>query len=518
MSGAPSPTDRPADNRIAALLDSAMTAHRAGDNAGAEETYRAILALAPDHPDALHLLGVCRREARDDREAYEFVSRAIAVNPEAPEYHNSLGTILRSVRAFEHAMQAFTRALRLRPGYRDARNNLALVLCDLKRFDDAETVLRDSLAEHPDDPVLLTALGRLHFLTDDTQRALARFGDALKVSPDHVDALNNTGVALNLLGAVDEAKAAFERALALNPSHVDAHYNYAQLLLLFGDCAAAWPHFEWRLKRPDYRRRFDVPMWRGEPLDGRTVLVWCEQGLGDAIHFIRYASMIAARGGRVVVECAQPLIRLFEGAPGVAAVFEMRQATEYELHVPIMSLPGVFETTLDTIPAQIPYLSVPPASRIEAPGARLKVGLVWAGNPDNARDRARSRRLEEFAPLAVLDDVAFFSLQVGAGADDPPPPGLAITNLMSTVKDFHDTAADMAGLDLVISVDSSSAHLAGAIGIPVWVLLDSIADWRWLRDGERTAWYPTMRLFRRTQDWRVLFDELADALRDFDPA
>jgi hypothetical protein len=183
-----------------------------------------------------------------------------------------------------------------------------------------------------------------------------------------------------------------------------------------------------------------------------------------------------------------------------------------------MSLPGLFETSLESIPAQVPHLPVPPASRIDAPGARLKVGLVWAGNPDNARDRARSRRLGEFAPLAGLEGVAFFSLQVGAGADDPPPPGFAITNLMPTVKDFRDTAADMAGLDLIISIDSSSAHLAGAIGAPVWVLLDSVADWRWLRDGDRTAWYPTMRLFRSKHGWPALFDELAAALRKFDPA
>jgi len=518
MSGASQPADRATEDRVGALLESAMAAHRAGDHGAAEETYCAILAIAPDHPDTLHLLGVCRHQARDDRAAFALVSRAIAVNPNAPEYQNSLGTILRSVREFEPAMQAFTRALRLRPDYRDARNNLALALCDLKRFDDAETVLRDSLAEHPDDPILLTAMGHLYLLTDDTRRALACFGEALKVAPDHVDAFNNTGVALNRLGKVDAAKAAFERALLLDPSHVDAHYNHAQLLLLLGDYAQAWPHFEWRLKRRDYRRKFHVPMWQGEPLDGRTILVWCEQGLGDAIHFIRYAPMIAARGGRVVVECAKPLIRLFDGTPGVAAVFELRTAADYDLHIPVMSLPRLFETSLESIPARIPYVPVPPASRIEAPGARLKVGLVWAGNPDNARDRVRSRRLGEFAPLAALDDVAFFSLQVGAGADDPPPPGLAVTSLMPTVKDFRDTAADMAGLDLVISVDSSSAHLAGAIGVPVWLLLDSVADWRWLREGDRTAWYPTMRLFRSRQGWPALFAELAEALRDFNPA
>lgn len=518
MSGSAETADRELNNRLATLMESAMTAHRSGDLDAAEKGYRAILTLAPDHADALHLLGICRLKGGAGREAFDLVSRAISVCEDAAEYHNSFGMILRTVREFESAIQSFARALRLQPLYRDARNNLALTLCDLNRFADAETVLRDSLADNPDDPVLLTGMGRLRLLTDDTKLAVACFHDALKVAPDHVDALNNLGVAFNLLDDPDGARAAFERALVLNPSHVDAHYNYAQLRLLLGDYAEAWPHFEWRLQRADYRRKFSVPMWRGESLAGETVLLWCEQGLGDAIHFIRYAPMVAARGARVLVECAKPLQRFIAGVGGVAAVHEMRHARDYDLHIPVMSLPGIFETTVETIPADIPYASVPPPATIDAPDARVKVGLVWAGNPENSRDRSRSRTLGEFAPLAALDDVAFFSLQVGAGADDPPPPGLSIVNLMPRVKDFYDTAADMAGLDLIISIDSSSAHLAGAIGVPVWVLLDSIADWRWLRDGDRTAWYPTMRLFRNRAGWPALFGDVADALRTFEPA
>lgn len=500
-----------------ALLQAALAAHRAGDIDAAETGYRAILDRFPQDADALHLLGTCRYQRNASGEAFDLVNRAIAANPNAPEYHNTLGLILRAVDKQDMAIRSFTRALRLRPDDRDVQNNLALALSELRRYAEAQTVLRHGLAERPDDPVLLTGLGRLLLLTEDVKGAVACFHDALKVSPEHVGALNNLGVAFNLLGDVEGAGAVFERALVLDPGHVDAHFNYGQLLLLLGRYAEAWPHFEWRLRRRDYRRRFAAPRWQGEPLDGRTILIWCEQGFGDAIHFIRYAPMVAARGGRVVVECRPPLRRLIEGMPGVASVFDMNEAADYAVQVPIMSLPGIFGTTLETIPENVPYIPVPPASRIDGGGARLKVGLVWAGNPDNARDRARSRKLGEFAPFAALDDVAFFSLQVGAGADDAPPPGLSVRNLMPTVKDFYDTAADMAGLDLIVSVDSSSAHLAGAIGVPVWVLLDAVADWRWLTGRDDTSWYPTMRLFRRTRGWPELIGDVAEALKRFQP-
>jgi len=499
------------------MLDSAMAAHRSGDIESAEKVYRAILDRQPEHPDALHLLGMIQHQNKVGREAFDLVSRAIEARSDAAEYHNTLGLIFRRAKEFERASQSFARAIRLKPDYRDAGKNLALVMCDMKRFADAVTILRHSLAEMPDDPVLLTALGRVYLLTGDFKRALLFFHDVLKIAPDHVEALNNIGVAFNLMGEAPSARLSFERALARDPSNVDTHYNYAQLLLLQGAYDDAWAHFEWRLQRQDYRCKFSVPMWRGEPLDGQTILVWCEQGLGDAIHFARYVLLVSELGGRVVVECQRPLRRLIEGVEGVSAVYDTGKTPSFDLHIPIMSLPKIFGTTVETIPADIPYVPVPKPSPIDAGGARLKVGLVWAGNPENARDQARSRRLSEFAPLAALDDVAYFSLQVGAGADDTPPPGLSIVNLMPEVKDFRDTAADMAGLDLIISVDSSSAHLAGAIGVPVWVLLDTVADWRWLTGRDDTPWYPTMRLFRRKTDWASLLADVAQALTHVQP-
>jgi Flp pilus assembly protein TadD len=501
--------------RVGALLHAAIAVHRAGDLSVAEAGYLAVLALDPDQADALHLLGLVLHQRRSGKEAFGYVRRAIALQPDVASFHHSLGRILRGAGQYRQAVRSFVRTLRLAPGNCSAETDLAATLCDMKRFSEAEALLENALARAPQDADLRCAYGRLLLMTGRNEQAVAVLHAILEDVPNHVGTLNNLGVAFNLAGNDVAAGLVLERALALSSNHVDAHTNYGQLLLLRGDYAAGWAHHEWRLQRRDYRRRFAVPMWQGQPLVGQAILIWCEQGLGDAIHFIRYAPMVAARGGRVLVECRKPLHRLLTGVDGVAAVFDMGEARDYAVHVPVMSLPHVFGTTLDTIPAAVPYVPVPRPSRIDGRGARLKVGLVWAGNPDNLRDRVRSRRLADFAPLAALKDVAWYSLQVGAGAGDTPPDGMAIVNRMPEVKDFYDTAADLAALDLLITIDSSSAHLAGAIGAPVWVLLDKVADWRWLTNRDDTPWYPTMRLFRRDGDWPTLFARVAAALQHF---
>ncbi|MEM9684421.1 MAG: tetratricopeptide repeat protein, partial [Pseudomonadota bacterium] len=341
-----------AESAADAVLDAGMAAHRSGDLSGAEVEYGAVLDAFPFHTDALHLLGMCRHQRKENREAFALVSKAIALRPETPQYHNTLGTILQSAGRFDEAAQSFSRATRLRPGYAEAENNLALVLCDLKRYDDAETVLRYALSGAPDNPTLHTTMGRLELLRDNFRGSLESFRRALVLDPDHANALNNSGVVFNLMGDVEGAKHLFERALAINPDHGDAHHNYGQLLLFQGRHADGWRHFEWRLRRREYRRRFAAPPWQGESLDGRTILLWCEQGLGDAIHFIRYAPLVAAAGGRVVVECRTPLRRLFAGIPGVGEIFEPGEATLYDFHASVMSLPGSKISPTPGIPAK----------------------------------------------------------------------------------------------------------------------------------------------------------------------
>jgi Flp pilus assembly protein TadD len=407
---------------VGTALQQAIAVHRAGDLAAAEEGYRAILALEPDQPDALHLLGLSFYQRKAGRQAFEHVRRAIALRPDVAQFHHSLAKILASYGNHAHALRSFVQALRLAPGYREAECNLAATLCDMKRFPEAAALLENAIARSPDDADLRAAYGRLLLMVGRVEQAMAELHAALKVAPGHAAALNTLGVALNLLGNVADAGLALKRALAIDPDHVDANINYGQLLLLQGDYAAGWAHHEWRLRRHDYRRRFTAPIWQGEPLGGKTILIWCEQGLGDAIQFIRYVPMVAARGGRVLVECRPPLRRLLAGVDGVASVLNVGEARNYAAHVPVMSLPRLFGTTVGTIPAAVPYVAHPPPSRIDGRGARLKVGLVWAGNPDNLRDGARSRRLSDFAPLAALPDVAYYALQVGAGAGDVPPP------------------------------------------------------------------------------------------------
>ncbi len=494
------------------MLEKAMAAHRRGARDQAMEAYRAILDDTPDHPDALHLLGVVHYEGREFSEALPLMRRAIELQPEAAEYHRSLGALYRAGEHYETACRSIAQALRLAPDYLDAYNTLGLTLIDMERFDQAETALRQGLSHDPDSADLRATLASMYLRRDQYDAAVDELQCALTLDPGHANALNNLGVAHNLMGERAAALAAFDKAVDRAPGHVHAQCNYAQQLLMEGQFDAGWQRHEWRLERPHYRRDFTAPRWQGEPLDGRRILLWAEQGLGDAIQFVRFAPLVAARGGRVMVECRAQLQRLFAGVDGVDAVAEPGDGGAYDLHCPLMSLPLYFATRPDHIPGSVPYVPVPDPVFPDAPAGAFKVGLNWAGNPDNPRDRHRSRRLAEFAPLAAVDGVAFFSLQWGPGSEQQPPPGMTLVDLCPGQKDFYDTAATMAALDLIISVDSASAHLAGGLGRPTWLVLDRVADWRWMVGREDTPWYPGTRIFRRENEWSGLFERMAAEL------
>lgn len=504
---------KPADD-TAALMRAAIAAHQAGDQERAESLYRQVLRAEPDQPDAHHLLGVSLMQRGRLTDASASVQRAIALRPDVAEYHNSDGLVLWKAQRLGDAARALRRAIDIAPGYANAYLNLAQVLLDLKSPGESETVLRTVLPQHPQDTRLRTVLGRALLLQNRLTEGIAELEAVLALRPGEANALNHLGVARQLLGDTDGARAAWEQAIAAEPGHVDAHVNLGQLYLVDGAFAEGWREFEWRLKRPDYRRQFGCPRWQGEPLDGRTILLWSEQGLGDTLQFVRYASLVAARGGRVLLECQPPLHRLLRGVAHVAGVFEPGKAAGFDVHIPLMSLPLAFDTRLDTIPDVAPYLPVPPPATLPN-GGRCNVGLVWAGNPSHSRDRDRSRPLTEFAPLASIPGVAFYSLQVGPAAAEMPPPGLTVTPLLPVNPDFLDTAAAIAALDLVITVDTAPAHLAGALGRPVWVLIDTVPDWRWLHGRDDSPWYPTMQLFRREGEWAQTFARVAAALSDF---
>lgn len=504
-----------AEEQVKKRLEAAMVDHRAGRLDEAETQYRRLLDTNEDYPDALHLLGLCHHQRGDNPQAQPFIERAIAVKPGAPEFHNSLGLVMRGMQKHETAVEALGRALQLEPNYLNARKNLALTFTDMKDYEKAGTVLRSAIEIWPEEADLRSMHGRVLLLTDQLKPAVAELERALQLAPDHVGALNNLGVALEILGRHEDAKSTLERALAIDPEHVDANLNYGHQLLRAGQFEAGWKHYDWRLARFGCTLPRSAPRWRGEPLDGRTIMLRCEQGFGDAFHFVRYAPMVAARGGRVIVECRKPLLRLLSSVEGVAEAAEPRRSEGYDLYCPMMSLAGVFQTRSDTMPNEVPYIPVPEPAALDAVDGVKRVGLVWAGNPDHLRDHHRTRPLTDFAPLAGVPNVAFFGLQLGDAAAEPRPPGMRVADAIADVEDFLDTARVLAALDLVIAVDTSVAHLAGAMGMPVWLLIDKVGDWRWLEEREDTPWYPTMRLFRRQDGWDEVFQRVAAALAEY---
>ncbi len=352
--------------------------------------------------------------------------------------------------------------------------------------------------------------------------AVACFRRALQLTPNFAEAYNNLGIALKDQGKLDEAVANYSRALQLKPDYADAHWNRALVWLLQGDWQRGWPEYQWRWHTHFVPSRFPRPVWQGESLRGKTILLHAEQGLGDTIQFIRYASLVKQLGATVIVGCPKTLSRLLENCPGIdRLVVQDDDLPAFDVHAPIMSLPGIFKTTVANIPAPIPYFFVQTAL-LESWRERLsrldgfKIGISWQGNPKFPGDRFRSIPLRHYAPLAQLPGVRLISIQKGAGTEQLAEfrARFAVTDFASEIGDFVDTAAVMKNLDLVITSDTAVAHLAGALGVPVWVALCSAPDWRWLLERSDCAWYPTMRLFRQKTlgDWPDVFARMAAAL------
>ena len=495
------------------VLAGALEAHKDGRLDEATAIYRQILATEPDHADTLHLLGVALHQMGRNDEARPLIEQATKVQPDVPHYHNHLGQVLFGLKLFEPAEEEFEKALALRLGYPQAYNNLGLTQLEMRRYEDASFTFKKALIYDPDFAQAHNNLGRALLRLGNIEAAVEAFKASIERDNSDPDACNNLGVALRLLGRFDEAETSFEQALKLEPEHMDAHVNKAHSLLTDGNLAAGWAEHEWRLRRTDMVREFEQSLWEGDDIDGKTILLWAEQGLGDTLQFLRYAPPVAARGARVIIECHSLLQRLAAGVDGVVEVVDRDTARDFDLHVPLLSLPRIFETELATIPTHVPYLPLPHPLELEADG-NTKVGLVWAGNPNHANDRNRSRPLKEFAPLTTADNVSFFALQKGAAGEQQAPDGMALTNLGPQLEDFYDTAAALATLDLLICVDTSVAHLAGALGRPVWLMLPNAADWRWLRDRDDSPWYPTMRLFRQEHNgaWQAVFQAVAGEL------
>jgi tetratricopeptide (TPR) repeat protein len=504
-------------------LQMAQEQHRAGRFAEAEGFYRQILSQLPDHPGAMHSLAVLLVQRGRVDEALPLMRRVVQLKPQDAAAHSNLGQALEAIGRLDEAVAAYRRAIQLKPDLAGAFSNLGNALLDQRRLSDSIAACRRAIELQPDMAEAHNNLGNALSAAGCLDEAIAAYSQALRLNPNYVQALSNLGGTLIDSGRLDEPVNLFRRALQIDPEFPDAHWNLAIFLLLHGNFAEGLPEYEWRWKVKKVLRPppFSQPRWDGHDLNGRTILLHAEQGFGDAIQFIRYAPMVAARGGRVIVQCPMELKRLFSQIPGIQVLAAGDPLPKFDFHCPLLSLPLAFKTDLQSIPSSAPYLSADPElvetwrGKLPTGDNRRRIGLAWAGAATHANDRNRSILPANFAPLAQVKDAVFYSLQKGDAAKSPPPAGMALIDFTSDLKDFADTAAMIENLDLVIAADTSVAHLAGAMGKPVWVLLPCNPDWRWMLHRLDSPWYPTMRLFRqkRAGEWQATIEETAAALR-----
>lgn len=545
---------------IQQALELATAAHLAGQAQQAETFYRQILAADPNQPDALHQLGILAINAGQFELAGQLIERAIAACPDEPAYHSNLGFARASLGRNLEAIESCRAALSLSPDFADAMVNLGNSLATVGAAAEAIDTLQRAILIRPGDATAWNALGSAFQKADRWDEAINAFHKAAELMPGFAWAHLNLGTALLHEASIAAAMESYERAVQLEPSNAifvsylgtallaagrmsaateayrrailldpnlgSAHFNLAMIQLLIGDYENGWKEYEWRFKAQSEiglaPLTFPKPVWDGSRIAGKTILLHAEQGLGDTIHFARYAALVARQGANVILSCQPELVRIMKTLPCELRVVRSGDALpEFDLHCPLPSLPLRFGTRPETIPADVPYLHPGPADAARwkarlAEFGSLKVGIVWAGSPKYQNDRHRSLALRDFAPLA-LSGVQFFSLQKGPAASQisGAPEGMSLTDWTDELTDFAESAALISNLDLVISVDTSTSHLAGALGKPTWVLLPFSPDWRWMLDRSDSPWYPTMKLFRQPEagEWKPVIEQVARALQ-----
>ncbi len=494
-----------------------------GDFEGAVESFERALALEPEQPEILNNLASALNELGRWRDAADAASRAVIAMPGLLAAHINLGNALLGIDNVEQAAQSYRIALKLAPDHSDTHFNLGNALLRMGDADGALESFERAVANDPENPAKLYNVGNALLERGRLEDAADHYRRALSTSPGNTDILNNLASAYQFMGFEDKAVSTFRQALDQDPDNAELHFNLALALIQMGDFAEGWREYEARWGHSGLglkKRDFPWPQWGGGDLKGLTILLHGEQGLGDAIQFSRFAAGVAERGGKVILECPRPLASLLATAPGVAEVVEAGGSLPpFDRHAPMMSLPRLLGTRLETVPADVPYLSVPEGAG--APGAEgdgFKVGFVWGGSATQRNDRDRSCDARLFERLFDLSGVRFFSFQVGSHADafETLSHGGNVMELGTGFGDFADTAAAVAEMDLVISVDTAVAHLAGAMGRPVWTLLAYAPGFLWMRGRDDSVWYPTMRLFRQPSwgDWDSVFTDVRAALEE----
>lgn len=490
--------------------------------------FEEALRQRPEYPEAHNNLGNASRTLGRLDQAVACYRKALAQRPAYPEAQNNLGNALAEQGKLEEAVACYQEALRLKPSYAEAHNNLGNTLSRSGQTAEAVEYYRRALRLNPDYAEAYNNLGNALTEEGGLAEAVACYREALRLKPDYAEAQNNLGITLGKQRKYGESGDCFREALRLNPEYADAHLNRALSWLQSGQFEQGWVEYEWRWRaRNAARPDFAQPAWNGEPLHGKPILLYVEQGLGDTFQFIRYAPLVKRRGGFVILECQPQLAPLLSRCQGIdRLVAKGSPAPEFQSHCALLSLPAALRTTLTTIPSEVPYLFADP-SLINRWRRRLagldgyQIGINWQGNPQYKGDRHRSIRLEHFAALAELPGVRLISLQKGLGSEqlEECRDRFEVTELNEPIDEsagaFMDTAAILMNLDLFITSDTAVAHLAGGLGVPTWLALSWTADWRWLDRRADSPWYPTLRLFRQGEpgDWNSVFRQMADELR-----
>ncbi len=457
--------------------------------------YQHYLVLKPAALDGHYQLGHLYEALGEQVEAEKIYRAALLLDEQDAGIHIGLARLLRVKGEYAAATEQCERALQLNGNAALAYFELGHIHKEQRRFDEALRCYQQLVALAPQErESYLLSLGALYAEQE-------RYAEAMQC---------------------------YQQLLAVNPEAVNGHWNRSLLLLLAGQFTAGWQEYEWRQQSDDWLRQmwpgeFSQPRWAGEPLNGRTILVYAEQGFRDTIQFGRYLPLLIAQGARVIFHCMAELAGVYSRMPGFEVVvrdYDKAQQQSFDFHIALMSLPHIMGTTLENIPAAVPYLHADvervAAWRERINGGNFKIGLVWAGAAKNVANRMRSTTLAAFASLAAIPDVTIYSLQKEAAAGSELIEQWGLVDLGPALHDFDDTAAAIANLDLVISVDTSVAHLAGALGVPVWILIYSSPEWRWLLERDDSPWYPTARLFRQSlgQPWPQLIERVAAALSD----
>lgn len=504
----------------------------------AETGARELIVKFPKHGFGYKVLGAVLQAVGRIDESLDAKQKAADLSPNDGEAWNNLGNTYQEQNRLEEAEKCLHQAIKVAPNLAVAYNNLGITLEKLKRLDEAEKVYQQAISLRPD-------YAEAYYNYAITLQKLERFADAgknyrqaISLNPNHAKAHSNLGLVLKHQEQFVESEQHFLTALQLDPQYIDAHYNYGLLLLLLGRLKEGWAQYQWfyhpqnlNPSKPN-QPNLQVPQWQGQPLQGKTILIHSEQGFGDLIQFVRYAQHLKANGATVWVLVTKPLVKIFKTVPWIERVLENGQQHQavFDYWVFPLALPFWFQTTLETVPCNVPYLFTDETKvlwwrewlTLQIPAENKRVGLVWAGNPIQLNNKNRSLKLSQFSVFADLPNITFVSLQLGKEAQNEvknAPDGLNIVDASFFINDFSDSAALLKNLDVLITVCSAPAHLAGALDVPVWTIISKPFDWRWLLEREDSVWYKNTRLFRQSKsgDWHGVLENVKTQLLEFTP-